>query len=303
MDRYRTFASYIRETFKEPLYKICIDGGFTCPNRDGTLSSGGCTFCSGGGSGEFCSDRALSIRDQLKQGRDQTRAKHRGRYIAYFQAFTGTYAPAEKLEEIYRPALEDPDVAVISIATRPDCLPDRTLDLLQDMNRRKPVWVELGLQTCHDRTALMINRCYPTALFADAVKKLNARGIRVIAHLILGLPEETEAMQLESVDYINALPVSGIKFSMLYLLKGTVLGEQFLRNPFPVFTPETYTDTLLACIKRLRPDIVVERMTGDAPRHLLIAPRWHMGKGEVLNRIRHEMKVRDIRQGSDWMIY
>lgn len=298
MERYRSYSSFLEESFGQKVYKICLNGGFTCPNRDGTLSREGCHFCSQGGSGEFCESRVLSVSDQLLSGRRQTGAKHSGSaYIAYYQAYTGTYGPPDHLRALYQPAMEADHIVALSIGTRPDCLSRPVLDLLEEMNRRKPVFIEMGLQTCHDATADRMNRCYPTSVFTDAVLRLKKAGIRVTAHIILGLPGESLDMQLETVDYLNGLPVDGVKMSMLYVLKDTALGRLYASRPFPVFTPESYIDLLISCIQAFRPDIVLERITGDAPRDLLIAPRWGLGKGEVLNRIRHEMKVRDAWQG------
>ena len=298
MERYYSYSRFLKEYFGEKVYKICVDGGFTCPNRDGTLAYGGCSFCSQGGSGEFCESRRLPIRDQLLAGRKQTGAKHSGSgYIAYYQAYTGTYGAPDHLRSLYEPAMEADHVLALAIGTRPDCLSEPVIRLLEEMNQRKPIFIEMGLQTCHDDTANRINRCYPTSVFTDAVLRLKEAGIRVTAHIILGLPGESKAMQLETVEYLNRLPVDGVKMSMLYVLKGTELGRLYAARPFPVFTPESYIDLLISCIQAFRPDMVLERITGDPPRDLLIAPRWGLGKGEVLNRIRHEMKVRDAWQG------
>ncbi len=301
MERYYTYSRFLREYFGEKIYKICIDGGFTCPNRDGSLGRGGCAFCSQGGSGEFCEDRSLSIREQLETGRRQTMAKYpAGKYIAYYQAYTGTYGPADQLQALYEPALRADHVAAIAIGTRPDCLPDEVLGLLASMNQIKPVFMEMGLQTCHDRTADRMNRCFPTSTFTDAVYRLKEAGLRVTAHIILGLPGESRTMQFQTIDYLNSLPIDGVKMSMLYVLKGTGLATCYARNPFPVYSPEAYFDILISCLERLRPDIVIERITGDAKKELLIAPRWGLGKGRVLNRIRHEMKLRDTWQGKNY---
>ena len=301
MERYYTYSRFLREYFGEKIYKICIDGGFTCPNRDGRLGTGGCAFCSEGGSGEFCEDRSLSIRDQLESGRSQTLAKYpSGKYIAYFQAYTGTYGPADQLQALYEPALKADHVEAIAIGTRPDCLPDEVVCLLAHMNQVKPVFMEMGLQTCHDVTAEKMNRCFPTATFTDAVYRLKEAGLRVTAHVILGLPGESESMQLQTIDYLNSLPIDGVKLSMLYVLKGTELARWYARDPFPVYSPEAYFHVLISCLERLRPDIVIERITGDARRDQLIAPRWGLGKGEVLNRIRHEMKERNSWQGKTY---
>ena len=298
MERFYTYSRFLKERFGEKLYKISLNGGFTCPNRDGSKGMGGCIFCSQGGSGEYAESPRLSVTDQIMLGRSQSSAKYQSRrYIAYFQAFTGTYAPIDRLRSIYEEALALDQIAALSIATRPDCIPEETLLLLKELNRIKPVFIEMGLQTCHDRTADRLNRCYPTSVFTDTSARLKEAGLRVTAHVILGLPGETRAMHYETIDYLNRLKVDGVKMSMLYILENTELARQYLADPFPVFTADSYIDLLIECIERLDPRIVIERITGDAPSRLLIAPRWGLGKGEVLNRIRHEMKVRDSFQG------
>lgn len=298
MERYKSYSSFIKEYFGEKMYKICLDGGFTCPNRDGSLALGGCTFCSERGSGDYAEQASLSIGDQISLGKRQTSGKYRGNhYIAYFQAFTSTYAPTDRLRALYEEALARDEIAGLAIGTRPDCLSEETLDLLQELNRTKPVFLEMGLQTCHDQTAQRLNRCYPSSLFADSCRRLHNRGIRCCAHVILGLPGESRQMQYETIDFLNHLPVSGIKISMLYVLKGTTLGQSYQDKPFPLYSLEEYVDVVIGCLERLRPDIVVERMTGDGPVDLLLAPGWIPQKGRVLNLIHHEMKVRDTYQG------
>lgn len=300
-ERYRSYSSFLREQFGQKMYKICLDGGFTCPNRDGTLSDKGCLFCSGGGSGEYIESSAYSITEQIKNGRRQTRGKYQGdTYIAYFQAYTNTYAPVYKLKKLYMEALEAKEIAAIAIGTRPDCLSEEVLSLLNECNQIKPVFIELGLQTCHDETAARMNRGYKSIVFEEACMRLSALDIRICVHLILGLPGEDMDMILESVDYINRLPVSGVKLSMLHILEGSPLADIYRQTPFSLFTPEDYTDCIIRCIERLRPDIVIERMTGDGPSDLLIAPRWSLKKGMLLNRIHHELKVRDSWQGKDY---
>ena len=296
--RYYSFDSFLKNTFGEKIYKVSLDGGFTCPNRDGTIGTGGCIFCSEGGSGDFASDARLSIQDQITQGISLVAAKNpSSRYIAYFQTFTNTYAPVSRLRQLFTEAMEDPRIAALAIGTRPDCLPSDVLSLLKELNNQKPVFVELGLQTIHPSTAGLIRRGYPLSCFEEAVWNLSSIGVWTVVHLILGLPGETEEMMLESVRYLNSLPVHGVKFSMLHILKGTDLADMYREDPFPVFTMESYIDLILRCIGNLRKDIVIHRLTGDGPRDLLIAPLWSLRKRTVLNEIAHQLKVQDIRQG------
>lgn len=301
MERYRSYSTFLKEFFGKKLYKICLDGGCTCPNRDGSLGTGGCIFCSTGGSGEFSEDASLSVTDQLKRGRSQSARKYDGDcFIAYFQAFTGTYTDPDRLRSMLSQAMSPDWILAVAIGTRPDCLPEPILDVLSEMNRVKPIFLEMGLQTSNDRTARSINRCYPTATFTRAVHALHERGIRVCAHIILGLPGETgsrEDLQYQTIRYLNTLPVSGIKISMLNVLKGTRLGEDYLKDPFPIYSMEEYIRVLVNCIEELREDIVIERMTGDGPKDLLIAPRWICDKRRVLGGIQKELKERGSRQG------
>ncbi|MCD8019733.1 MAG: TIGR01212 family radical SAM protein [Clostridiales bacterium] len=298
MERYYSYDRFLKETFGEKIYKICLNGGFTCPNRDGTISRGGCIFCSEGGSGEYAGDANLSITQQLAVGKAQTDRKYHGdKYIAYFQAFTGTYAPVERLRSLYEEAIRPKEIRALAIGTRPDCLTEEIYDLLEDLNRRKPVFLEMGLQTCHDSTAHFLNRGYETEMFTRAAEECARRHIRVTAHLILGLPGESPSMQAETIQYLNALPVGGVKLSMLHIIKNTRLAELYEQNPFPVFTLEEYAGCVISCIELLRKDIVIERITGDGPGHLLIAPRWSLDKRRVLNTIHHQMKLQDARQG------
>ena len=296
--RYYSFDSFLKNTFGEKIYKVSLDGGFTCPNRDGTIGTGGCIFCSEGGSGDFASDARLPVSDQITQGISLVAAKNpSSRYIAYFQAFTNTYAPVSRLRKLFTEAIEDPRIAALAIGTRPDCLPDNVLALLKELNERKPVFVELGLQTIHPVTAGLIRRGYPLSCFEEAVRNLSSIGVWTVVHLILGLPGETEDMMLESVRYLNSLPIHGVKFSMLHILKGTDLADIYREKPFPVFTMESYVNLILQCIGNLRSDIVIHRLTGDGPKDLLIAPLWSLRKRTALNNIAHQLKVQDIRQG------
>lgn len=299
--RYYSFDSFLKQTFGEKVYKISLNGGFTCPNRDGTLGTRGCIFCSEGGSGDFAPDAVLPIGEQIEEGIRIIRQKtDASKYIAYFQAFTNTYAPYEKIHSLFYDAILRQEIVGLAVGTRPDCLPPDVLELLDELNQIKPVFVELGLQTIHEGTAQFIRRGYPLSCFEQAVKALHDLGINVVVHLILGLPGETEEMMLESVRYLNQLPVNGVKFSLLHVLKHTDLGMLYEENPFPVYDLDDYVDLVIRCMEELREDIVIHRLTGDGPRDLLIAPRWTLNKRKVLNEIARRMKETDSRQGKRW---
>ncbi len=298
MERINTLNHHYRQIFGEKIYKLSLDGGFTCPNRDGTIGYGGCIFCSAGGSGEFAADKNLSVKDQITAAKDIFTAKNTGKkYIAYFQAFTNTYAPVSYLRKIYYEALEMEEIAGISIGTRPDCLPDEVLDLLKEINQFKPVYLELGLQSCHDSTAKFIRRGYPTSVFKQAVLKSKQAGLNVVCHIILGLPGETKEHIFETIKYLNKLPIDGIKMSMLHVLKDTELAAYYDATGFPVFEQDEYIDLVIDCLERLRKDIVIHRMTGDGPKDLLIAPLWSLNKRAVLNGIQKKLKERNTWQG------
>ena len=299
--RYYSLDSYIKETFGEKLYKISLDGGMTCPNRDGTLDTRGCIFCSAGGSGDFASDRRLSIKEQLAQGKQLVSKKYAGSgYIAYFQAYTNTYASVSYLENIFTEAMNDEDVKVLSIATRPDCLSLEILDLLFRLNQKKPVWVELGLQTIHERSAKFIRRGYTLDVFEKAVYDLKKIGISVIVHTILYLPNETEDMMMETISYLNKLPINGIKLQLLHILKDTDLAKLYEKSPFYLPTMDEYFVLLGKLLSHLRPDIVVHRLTGDGPKSLLVAPLWTGNKRLVLNTMQKYLKDADIWQGREF---
>lgn len=300
--RYYSLDYYLRETFGEKLYKIALDGGMTCPNRDGTLGSRGCLFCSTGGSGDFAADRKLSITEQLEQGKHLVSQKHTGSsYIAYFQAYTNTYASVDYLEQIFTEAMNDPEVRVLSIATRPDCLGTEVLALLASLNKKKPVWVELGFQTMHRGSADFIRRGYDLDVFEKAVYDLKQIGISIIVHTILYLPGETKTQMLETIHYLNELPIDGIKLQLLHVLKGTDLATLYDEHPFHLPTLEEYIELLGEIIAKLRPNIVVHRLTGDGPKRLLIAPLWTGNKRLVLNKIQKYFKDADIWQGKDYL--
>lgn len=298
--RYYSLDYYIKETFGEKLYKLSLDGGMTCPNRDGTLERRGCIFCSAGGSGDFAGDRTLSVTEQLEQAKQLVQRKHTGSsYIAYFQAYTNTYAPIQYLRKIFTEAIREPDIKVISVATRPDCLSKEVLDLLAGLNRIKPVWVELGLQTIHERSAEFIRRGYELDVFEKAVYDLKNVGIAVITHVILYLPYESKEMMLETISYLNELPIDGVKLQLLHVLKGTDLARIYEEERFHLPDIEEYVDLLGKIVSNLREDIVVHRLTGDGPKQLLIAPLWTGNKRMVLNRIQQYFKDADIWQGKE----
>ena len=291
----------LRETFGEKVYKVTLNGGMSCPNRDGKLGTRGCIFCSEGGSGDFAADAALTITEQIDSQIAVLSAKRPiHKYIAYFQAYTNTYAPVEYLRKIFTEAIHHPSVVALSIGTRPDCLGDEVLDLLSELNRIKPVWIELGLQTIHERTAAYIRRGYPLSVFETAVKNLRERGIEVIVHTILGLPGESENDILATMEYLNHRDIQGIKLQLLHVLKGTDLAQEYLEGKFHVYEREEYLNLLIQCLEHLDPKIVIHRMTGDGPKDLLLAPLWTGRKREVLNLLHHQMKVCDSWQGKQF---
>ncbi len=299
--RYYALDFYLKQSFGEKLYKISLDGGMTCPNRDGTLGTRGCIFCSAGGSGDFAGDRRLSITEQLSIGKTALQKKYAGSsYIAYFQAFTNTYAPVSYLRKIFTEALADNDVKVLSIATRPDCLSPEILELLEELNQIKPIWVELGLQTIHKATADYIRRGYDLDVFEKAVYDLKQKNIEVIVHTILCLPNETEEEMFETISYLNTLPIDGIKLQLLHVLKGTDLAYDYENGLFSLPELEKYVQLVGSIIASLRPDIVIHRLTGDGPSDLLIAPLWTKGKLVTLNKMQQYFKKADIWQGKEY---
>lgn len=282
---YLSLNEYLTQRFGEKLYKLSLDTGFTCPNRDGTAGTGGCIFCSEGGSGEFA-EKAPDINESIEKAKNQVSGKFRGsRYIAYFQSYSATYAPLEKLEEMFFTAAARDDIAAVSIATRPDCLGDEVLGLLNRLNSVKPVFVELGLQTVHEETAKLINRCYPLSDYDRAVKKLKEIGINTVVHIILGLPGESREMMLDTVRYVVRSGADGIKLHLMYVLKNTVLEKMYLAGEFSTLTLEEYADILCECIKIIPNNTVIHRLTGDPPKKLLVAPEWSADKKKVLNYI------------------
>lgn len=294
---YYSLNKYLNNTFAEKVYKISLNGNMTCPNRDGTLGTKGCIFCSRGGSGEFAADALLSIHEQIQQAKQRIRKKSDcKKYIAYFQPFTNTYAPVEYLEKIFTEAISEPDVVALSIATRPDCLGNDVLNLLEKLNKIKPVWVELGLQTIHEDTAEYIRRMYPLSVYNSAVENLHKIGINVITHIILGLPNESKEMMLESVKYVGD-KTDGIKLQLLHILKDTDLCDEYELGKFDVLTIDEYIDILCDCVELLPENVVIHRLTGDGDKKLLVAPMWSADKKRVLNTINREFEKRDITQG------
>ncbi|MBQ8077165.1 MAG: TIGR01212 family radical SAM protein [Eubacterium sp.] len=283
--KYLTLNSYLKKRFGCKVYKIAIDGGFTCPNRDGTLGTRGCIFCSKGGSGDFAEDRNLTVTEQIERGKNRVSAKIKdGKYIAYFQAFTNTYAPVEVLRAKFKEAIMHPDIVALSIGTRPDCLGDDVLKLLDELNKIKPIFVELGLQTMHECTAQYIRRGYSLEVYDKAVNDLHKIGVNVVTHLILGLPNETEDDIIESVKYV-CRRTDGIKLQLLHILDGTDLADEYKNGKVSVMTLEEYTDLIVKCVAVIPENVVIHRLTGDGAKRDLIAPLWSADKKKVINTI------------------
>ena len=289
---YTSVNEYLQTCFGEKVYKLSLNAGLTCPNRDGTISTGGCAFCSEGGSGDFAMSEG-SITEQLENAKALISQKTScQKFIAYFQAFTNTYGPVEYLRKIFTEAISHPDVVVLSIATRCDCINDEILDLLVELNKIKPVWVEMGLQSIHPQTLKAMNCGYSFEQFKKTTSLLSDAGIDVIAHIILGLPGETKAMMLDSVMEACKLPISGIKLQLLHVLKNTKLAEMYEQKPWPMMTLEEYCSLIVECISIIPENVIVHRITGDGPRNLLIEPRWSTDKKRVLNTINQLLSTR-----------
>ena len=302
---YHSLDYMLRERFGEKVYKVTLNGGMSCPNRDGKLGTRGCIFCSAGGSGDFAADSSLSITEQIDRQISILSAKRPiHKYIAYFQAFTNTYAPVEYLEKIFTEALAHPGIAALSIGTRPDCLGKDVVTLLSRLNRQKPVWVELGLQTIHEKTAAYIRRGYPLSCFEDAVRRLRSEDIEIIVHTILGLPGESTQDILNTMKYLNHLDIQGIKLQLLHVLRGTDLASDYEKGLFRTYERDEYISLVISCLEHLRPDMVIHRITGDGPKDLLIAPLWASRKREVLNLLHHQMKENHNYQArqTNWQI-
>lgn len=335
---YHPLNQELKKRFGTKVYKIALDGGMTCPNRDGTLGMGGCIFCSAGGSGDFAvpscvrpsapapfsrtvpsasclpapgtwgpaahqySSQTLreAVHGQIEAGAARVRHKlapGQEAYIAYFQSFTNTYAPVSYLRELFMAAITHPKVRALSVATRPDCLPGEVLDLLASLNRIKPVWTELGLQTIHEDTAAFIRRGYPLSCFQEALAGLRSRGLETIVHVILGLPGENRQRMLQTIRYLADQDIQGIKLQLLHILRGTDLADYYAQHPFPVFSMEEYVDLVIDCIALLPPEVVIHRLTGDGPKPLLVAPLWSGHKRLVLGSLARRFRERGITQG------
>ncbi|MBE5922541.1 MAG: TIGR01212 family radical SAM protein [Lachnospiraceae bacterium] len=288
MITYYSLNQYYRDRFGQKIYKLSLNAGMSCPNRDGTIGTGGCIFCSAGGSGDFAASSTLSIFEQIEDAKKRVEKKITGsspKYIAYFQAYTNTYASTDYLRTCYMEAIRHPDIVGISVATRPDCLPQDVLTLLAECNAIKPVWVELGLQTIHDATADYIRRGYPLTVYDSAVKELLSRGIEVVTHVILGLPGESKEMMLDTVRHVINSGAKGIKLQLLHVLSGTDLAKDYEAGKFETLTFDEYIAIIIDCLRLLPPDMVVHRLTGDGPKKLLVAPLWSANKKHVLNQL------------------
>ncbi|BAC90176.1 glr2235 [Gloeobacter violaceus PCC 7421] len=298
---YNLFSRHLQERFGEKIFKVTLDAGFDCPNRDGTRARGGCTFCDASGSSAQVSPPATPLDEQLRLGMAGWQRKFgekARKFIAYYQAFTNTHAPVDRLREVYRAGMEHPDCIGIAIGTRPDCVGEPVLELLAEMASRKYLWVEYGLQSAHDQTLARINRAHTVAEFVDAVRRTRGRGIEVCAHLIHGLPGDTPAMMLQSVDLLASLGVEGVKIHSLHIVKGSVMAGQYLRGEIPLMSRTEYVQWVCDSLERLPWQIKIHRLTGDALPHLLIAPEWSRHKLAVLGAIQQEMRRRGTRQGS-----
>lgn len=291
---YLSFNKYLKDKFGQKVYKISLDGGFTCPNRDGKTGTRGCIFCSKGGSGDFAESREMSITEQIESGKKRVEKKIKsGKYIAYFQAFTNTYAPVEMLRQKYEEAINHPDIVALSIATRPDCLGDDVLRLLDEMNKIKPVFVELGLQTIHQKSAKYIRRGYDLSVYDKAVRDLKKIGVNVVVHVILGLPNESENDMLETVKYVCKSGANGIKLQLLHVIDGTDLAKDYEKGLFKTLEFDEYVNLIVKCVKIIPKDIVIHRLTGDGAKKDLIAPLWSADKKRVLNAINKALREAD----------
>ena len=298
---YHSLDYELKRQFGQKIYKVSLDGGMSCPNRDGTVGTGGCTFCSQGGSGEFAVGRTgyPDVWEQIEQAKTRVHRKisGEGKYIAYFQSYTNTYAPVDYLRTLFERAITHPDIVALSVGTRPDCLGDEVVALLKELNRQKPGWVELGLQTIHEKTAERIHRGYRLEVFEDAYRRLKEAGLTVVVHVILGLPGETKEEMLETVDYLGKIPVDGIKLQLLHILKGSQMAAEYEKNPFSLMELEEYLDLILTCVARLPQSVVIHRLSGDGAKALLIGPAWSANKKLVLNRMMQKFRENGIFQG------
>lgn len=295
--RYNSANRFFREKFGQKIIKISLDGGFTCPNRDGSLSYGGCIFCSEKGSGDFAGDRNLDIKDQFNLSvKHMSKKWKEGKYIAYFQAFTNTYAPVDYLEEIFTKAINLPNVVGLFIATRPDCITEDIAKLLYKLNKQTYVCVELGFQTSKAESIKLINRCYENEVFEDCVKMLNKYSIDIIVHIILGLPYEDKKDMLNTIKYVSKFNISGIKLQLLHVIKDTPLHKLYVKRPFNILSLDEYVDIVVSCIEILPSNIIIHRITGDGDKNTLVEPKWSLNKKVVLNSINKEFIIRDTYQ-------
>ncbi|MNZ80590.1 coproporphyrinogen III oxidase [compost metagenome] len=301
--RFHTWNTEMRREFGDKVFKVMLDAGFTCPNRDGSIAKGGCTFCSARGSGDFAGSRRDDLITQFNTIRDRQHLKWpHAKYIGYFQAYTNTYAPLETLKEYYEAILQQPGVVGLSIATRPDCLPDDVIEYLAELNERTYLWVEMGLQTIHESTSELINRAHDSKCYIDAVEKLRKRNIRVCTHIIYGLPQETHEMMLDTGRAVANMDVQGIKIHLLHLMRKTPMVKQYDAGLLRFLEKDEYINLIVDTLEFLPPEMIVHRLTGDAPRDLLIGPMWSLKKWEVLNAIDDELKRRDTWQGKYWRV-
>ncbi len=299
--RYRTFNEHLRQRFGEKVFKVSLDGGFTCPNRDGRLGTAGCIYCSARGSGDFAGEAEASIHEQFADVIKRMEKKWpRAKYLAYFQAYTNTYAPLDRLKVMYEEALAEKNVVGLSIATRPDCLPLDVLDYLEELNRHTYLWVELGLQSTHERSLQWIGRGHNYDQFLSGLEELSKRNIRVCGHIILGLPGETRADMLATAKEVSRLPLQGIKIHLLHILRHTPLADFYESKPFPLLTADEYVALVADVLELLPPEMIIHRLTGDGAPEDLIAPAWSRKKWEVLNAIDRELEKRDSWQGKKW---
>ena len=291
---YTSLSDYLKSEYGEKLYKLSLSSGCTCPNRDGFLASAGCIFCSAGGSGEFAAPSALPVAEQIGAAKERIRGKaHADKYIAYFQSYTNTYGDIGRLRALYMDAISHPDVAILSIATRPDCLSDEVLEMLKDLNAIKPVWVELGLQTSKPESVSYIRRGYENSVYEKAVADLNAIGIKVVTHIIIGLPGETYEDMENSVMFACRCGTWGLKLQLLHVLKNTDLAKDYEAGLFETLSMDEYIDIICRLLGKIPKEIVIHRLTGDGPKNLLISPIWSGNKKQVLNRLLNEIRNRD----------
>lgn len=298
-----TLSDFLKQKYGQKLYKLSLESGCTCPNRDGTLGTGGCTFCSAGGSGEFAERVSPDdIDSQIEAAKQRIIKKlpadvppDKRKFIAYFQSYTNTYGDTDRLTDLYEKVISRDDIVILSIGTRPDCIDDEKLEMLERLNRIKPVWAELGLQTIHDETAERIHRGYSTSVFEECYKRLKAAGLTVIVHVILGLPGESREDMLDTVRYLGELSprLDGIKLQMLNVLEGSQLAEEYRERHFSQMSMEEYTDLVVECLRLLPEQTVIHRMTGDGPRKLLISPKWVTDKKRVMNMLRNKILTAD----------